>query len=90
MEGSAEVSGIGFLLKLWGRGLDKRFEGLGYDEVDKGHRMVSLSMYAGALTRIEHPVPALAKGKVVRDLGKVGVGVECLDCGLYLLNLVKG
>jgi hypothetical protein len=35
-------------------------------------------------------VAAFAKSKVVRDLGKVSVGVEALDCGFNLLNVVKG
>ena len=43
-------------------------------------------MNAGALARERHPVAALAKGKVVRELGEVGVGVEALDCGFYLLD----
>jgi hypothetical protein len=53
------------------------------------HR-VSLSMYAGTLARERHPVSALAKGKVVRDLGEVGVGVEALDCGFNSLDFLKG
>jgi hypothetical protein len=47
-------------------------------------------MYAGALARKKHPVPTLAEGEVVRKLRKVGVGVEALDCGLYLLNIFQG
>ena len=47
-------------------------------------------MYAGTLARERHPVSALAKGKVVRDLGKVGIGVEALDCGFNFLDFVKG
>jgi hypothetical protein len=48
------------------------------------------SVDGGALAREGDPVSALAKGEVVRELRKVGVGVEALDCGLYLLNVVKG
>jgi hypothetical protein len=47
-------------------------------------------MNAGALARKGNPMSALAKGKVVRDLGKVGIGVEALDCGFNFLDFVKG
>jgi len=47
-------------------------------------------MHADTLTRKEHPVAALAKSKVVGDLGKISVGVKALDCGFNFLNLVKG
>ena len=47
-------------------------------------------MNAGALARERHPVAALAKGKVVRELGEVGVGVEALDRGFNFLDFVKG
>src|SRR5262249_7400080 len=59
------------------------------EENDEDVIRVSLSMYGGALARKEHPVAALTEGEVVRDLGEVGVGVEALDYGLYLLNVVK-
>jgi hypothetical protein len=47
-------------------------------------------MNAGALARERYPVPTLTKGKVVRDLGEVGVGVEALDRGFNFLDFVKG
>ena len=33
---------------------------------------------------------ALAECEMVGDLGEVGIGVECLDCGFYFLDFVKG
>jgi hypothetical protein len=47
-------------------------------------------MNAGALARERHPVAALAKGKMVGDLGEVGFGVEALDRGFYFLDFLKG
>jgi len=59
-------------------------------KVIKRHFGILFSMYAGALARKGHPMAALAECEMVGDLGEVGIGVECLDCGFYFLDFVKG
>jgi hypothetical protein len=75
---------VSFLVKL----TESTELGVGDERLSGGHR-VSLSMYGGTAARKKRPVPALAESKVVRGLRKVGVRVEALDYGLYLLNIVK-
>jgi hypothetical protein len=52
--------------------------------------VIVFSMHGSALAREKHPVPTFAESEMVRGVGEVSVGVEALDCGFYLLNVVRG